>query len=313
MKKTIILSFGIFLCLSLHAQYKIKVTFEKGNKGEYIFYAENQYNCPYTVELIFSKLENASPGSASVDIPFQTVVSSGKHRILTLNRIKENIPIDFRYVSRFIKGNLRAKVDTNFVYLLPAKEGKKVRMNRLVSLERILGFKKPIQTIGLTVDMEEGDTVYACRNGVVVQINDRSASTQTNTEFNATENFIEIYHKDGSFANYTLFKDNGIFVAPGEAVIAGQPLGIIGGGNYNRGSHLRFRTYYLYKDNNSEDEYFRPRIKGKAFIPTFHLSPNKDDKPVYNKLYTCEHPEKFILLEMNKAQKKKYSKGYMKK
>lgn len=309
MKKTISGCILMLLCIitpSVHAQKTIDVTFERGNKGEYVFYAENQFKCPQTLEVTFSKLENAS-GPVSGGIPYQTVVHGSKQCIFTLNPANPDVPIDFRYTYTYVKGNIRAKTDTNFVYLLPVGEMKEVQINRMVSLEKVLGMNKSTQTTGLTFSMEEGDTVYACRSGLVAETQTNSASTGDHKSYARTENYVEIYHKDGTFALYKLFKNNGIFVEPGETVTAGQPIGIIGGSNYERGSHLRFITYYLAKEDSSEDHYGQAVsvFKSTVFVPPFHLASDNDEKPDYNKTYRAEHPQAYIMKEMTKAQKKK--------
>ena len=299
--------------LMLKAQTKgVETSFERGVKGEYAFYADNPFYCPCTVELTFSKLENVSFNSVNIDVPFQAVVHRGKQRILTLSRMVDDEPIDFRYSYSSIKGNVKASVDTDFVYLLPVKPGRKVCIDRTVSMENFLGAKTAARTTGFIFNMEEGDTVYACRAGIVSEVQDKSASTREHTRYSAHENFVEIYHQDGSFSQYKLFKDDGIFVEVGEKVLAGQPVGVIGGSNYEHGSHLRYYTYHLYRDDSAVDKdgYPSPLIRSKIFIPTFHLGPDQEDKPIFNQSYTSEHPVKLLLKEMSKSQKKKYLKEH---
>ena len=296
-------AFG-YCILPLQAQ-TINVSFEKGAKGEYIFYADNQFSIPYTLEVTFSKLANAS-GNITAGIPYETTVMTGKQRIFTLNRMNPNTPIDFQFTRTFLKGDTRMKADTGFVYLLPVTEGKKVRIGKVNSPEKLLGQKKESHVTGLSFYMEEGDTVYASRSGIVTAIQENSASAGGNIVYSAKENYVEIYHKDSSFAIYRLFRNNGIFVSPGEKVIAGQPIGIIGKGNNHSGSRLHFRSYYLFKNKDTRSANVQKKTKAVIFTPQFHLAPANDGKPVFNKLYTVEHPVKYITEEMTRLEKKNF-------
>ncbi|HLZ90044.1 MAG TPA: M23 family metallopeptidase, partial [Puia sp.] len=89
-----------------------------------------------------------------------------------------------------------------------------------------------------------GDTIYAARRGVVSAMdvsnteNDAGANTTTNW------NYIEIFHADGSFAEYGIIKKDGALVRPGQTVEAGAPIGIVGGDQYGRGAEIRFSVSY---------------------------------------------------------------------
>ncbi len=68
-----------------------------------------------------------------------------------------------------------------------------------------------------------------------------------------TENFIEIAQADCSFARYGILKKNSALVKPGQTVKAGQPIGLVGGDSYGRGSDLRFSVYYYQEENTAAE------------------------------------------------------------
>nr|WP_308757783.1 M23 family metallopeptidase [uncultured Bacteroides sp.] len=268
----------------------VKVSYERSSKGEITFYAETDSHTPYTVSLSFSRLTNTTYPEGTVH---EALAHFGKTRLLTLRPAVENVAIGFSYRYTYKKGNCRLKADTNFVYLFPLAEGRKVRVNRMVSLDNFLGKEGQKRVTGLAFRTTAGDTIFAARGGEVTEVSDDSASKSEGTSFQATENYVEVFHKDGTFARYKLFRDGGIFVSPGEDVIPGQPLGIIGGENYKQGSHLRFNVYC-------------PDLKGYSYIPDFYLSSEKTGKPEVREIYISEHPVPLIMQEMSKKEKKKF-------
>lgn len=268
----------------------VEVTYERSDKGEVTFYATTDSHTPYTVTLSFPRLNNTSYPEGSIHEAF---IHFGKTRLLTLRPSTENVSIGFSYRYTYRKGNFLLKADTNFVYLFPLAEGKTVRVNYMYSLDRILGKEGQKRLTGLAFHTTAGDTILAARGGEVTEVNDNSASTSEGTSFQATENYVEVFHKDGTFARYKLFRDGGIFVSPGDEVIPGQPLGIIGGENYKQGSHLRFNVYC-------------PDLKDYSYMPDFYLSPEKTGKPEEREIYVSEHPLPFVIQEMGKKAKKKF-------
>lgn len=268
----------------------VKVSYERSPKGDVTFYAESESYVPYTVSLTFSKLTNSTYQEGMVH---QTPVGHGRTRLLTLRPVTENTPIGFSYRYTYKKGNSRLETDTNYVYLFPIPEGKVVRANYMVSLDRVLGKEDKKRITGLGFFTTAGDTICASRGGLVTEVVDNSASTSENTTFQATENYLEVCHKDGTFLRYKLFRNNGIFVSPGDNVVAGQPLGIIGGENYKQGSHLRYIIYC-------------PDLESHFYVPDFYLSPEEVGKPVAHKMYKSWHPVEIITREMSKKQKNKF-------
>lgn len=163
----------------------------------------------------------------------------------------------------------------------------------MVSLEKFFGKEGEKRITGLGFSTTAGDTIFASRGGLVTEVVDNAASTSENTSFHATENYLEVFHKDGTFARYKLFQNGGIFVSPGEEVIPGQPLGIIGGENYKQGSHLRFSIYC-------------PDRPDYSYVPDFCLSQEEVGKPEPRVMYKSWHPVAIVVREMSKKGKKKF-------
>lgn len=136
----------------------VTITYERSGKGEVTFYADNISYTPYTVALTFTRLS----GTLSLqegDTHKATAFSRRKTRLLTLKPVTENVGIGFSYRSNITKGDWHAKTDTNFVYLFPLTEGKRVRMNHMVSLEKVLGSDDKSRLTGISFQTADGDTI----------------------------------------------------------------------------------------------------------------------------------------------------------
>ncbi len=301
---------SLFLCLCplcLWAQQsQVKVSSERTAKNEMVIWAENYSHMPHTITLRFGEVNNTTTVSANESRKF--VVGSGKRRLMSLRPIdaKGFVSAPFRSYTEI--GNTIARPDTSFVYLLPLRPGSLTQCNVTSALEGFLDKDKEKRTNGLVIRTREGDTIVAARGGIVTDLNDRSVpSSQAGRVFARDENYVQVYHADGSFALYQLFQDGGIFVNPGDEVHPGQPLGVIGGSHYQNGSHLRF-TVYNWEEvaTNDPDKY---RKRSHFLFPKFWLGEHGIGFPEKGIKYTVEHPEEYILSEMSKKEKKKYLAG----
>src|SRR5690606_27082696 len=124
--------------------------------------------------------------------------------------------------------------------------------------EKALDFKMPV-----------GTEISAIRDGIVVEIiqsNKRNCSTEDCKKFN---NYILIYHSDGTFAQYMHIKQNGSKVKIGDKIEQGQVIGYSGNVGWSTGPHLHLVV-------------FIPKINGIKTIATKFLI-NKGKESEYLK------------------------------
>ncbi|MEL6924437.1 MAG: M23 family metallopeptidase, partial [Bacteroidota bacterium] len=274
----------------------IEMKSERTDNG-YDIYAMNRGYCSYLISFKFKNVRNLS-GAPSVNMEFELPV--GRHKLLSLRTIHSDQSSNYNYSYSYRKGRKMKKLQETFTYLLPIKHGTRTQVDHMSYIGDNYGTQKesdkPVDFYGLTFSTNSGDTIYAVRSGMVVEVVDQKAGRNTNLSFSNEVNTVEIFHKDGTFALYKLFQKDGIFVKPGQKVIAGMPIGIIGGDQFLRGSHLRFYLYYAHKDQRT------------AFVkPTFASKERTgliDDKMTVTSLHT----EAVITQEMNKQQRKKWKK-----
>jgi murein DD-endopeptidase MepM/ murein hydrolase activator NlpD len=91
--------------------------------------------------------------------------------------------------------------------------------------------------------MPAGTTVCAARPGVVVGVRQDSDAGGPAEQFKNCANYVIIRHSDGTYAEYLHLKKDGVLVALGATVQAGQPIGLSGATGFASGPHLHFAVF----------------------------------------------------------------------
>ena len=294
--------------IRVSAQSPIEVFYEKDNTGAYAFSCRNTSYCPYTVTITFTELTGLR---TSATLPYQADIRPGQQSLFKLQP-QPNLTNSFQYKVNAMKGCKRTKVDTSVVYLLPTRPGKRVSAAELAYIGKLYaGEQEPKDWYSLAIKMNTGDTVFAARRGTVSAVRSDAAVVGTNLGFHRSDNMVEINHADCSFATYTVFRTNSIFVVPGQVVEAGTPLGIVGGENYGFGPHVRLSVHYNYEAPVVKNGQLTDEKQYWAYVPVrFWL---KDEQKASlltpRKEYLSEHPDAVIEQEMSKREIKRRQKN----
>jgi hypothetical protein len=285
----------------------IYVHWTKNNRGEYEFFCDNKSFSDYTVEISFYEFINLQ---ANVALPARIEVPPGINRSLFILRKSElGSASHFQYHHKSYKGCPSPKIDTGFTYLLPIAPGKAVRVSELASLAQEYGDEAPPKDwYSLSMHVQPGDTVYAARRGRVTNTREHANLQDSGYSYSSDDNYIEIEHNDCTFGKYTVFKDDAIFVHPGDWVEAGQPIGIAGGDNYASGPQVRFSVFYhleqevLDKDGNSTG-----KTRRWAYVPLYFWTKDNGKMRLINRsTYIADHPDDLVTQEMSKKEAKKW-------
>lgn len=201
----------------------------------------------YTVLLVFSELQNTRQGRT-----FRTVMRNNSQKLLTIAPVNAEQPVDCAYRYSYVRGYHSPKLDSAFVYRLPystAREG--AEAYELSNLnERYFEGKPRRGWKAWQFLLAEGDTVFAMRKGVVVEVNDGEAEAQKGMEatFRSKKNDVLVEQPDGTLCQYSVLENGSICVKVGETVYPGTPLGRAGA--YYEGGERQVRTLVYFPEEN---------------------------------------------------------------
>ncbi|WMN05975.1 M23 family metallopeptidase [Marivirga arenosa] len=212
----------------------ISISYDKSTDG-FEFYATNHEQVPYSVKINFQKLDNLKLHNANKELQFTVPPNSNEIKILELMKVTENQGTSFDFSYLYTIGDPSLKVDKDFPYLLPYKHGKKVRVGQGNNGS---GTHKGINAIDF--NLEIGDSIYAARSGIVVDVKEDSNKGGNGPQFEPFGNFIKVYHEDGTLGDYVHLVKNGSLVKKGDRIEEGQLIGISGNTGWSSGPHLHF-------------------------------------------------------------------------
>ena len=270
MKNTLLFIF-IALTISVYAEHKILLYYEQTNNG-YIVYADNEEFCPCSVKVDFvlNNLESSTGNNKVFILP----AKSKKNLIAELKVIDKKKGYKFSSNCQTNYGDdSKNNYDQDFEYYLPFKKNVSYLVwqgyNGAFSHQNInaLDFTMPI-----------GTEIHAARDGIVVKViqnNNKSCKQKDCAQYN---NYILIYHNDGTFTEYTHIKKNGSRVKEGDAVQIGQLIGYSGNIGWSSGPHLHFAVF-LQKLNKRET------IKTRFLVGNGEQSELLDAMKEYKKEY----------------------------
>ncbi|WP_062053177.1 M23 family metallopeptidase [Aquimarina longa] len=234
--KSILSLMVMMFWVTVYSQDNFKLYYEETATGFKIL-ADNEEYSPVSAKIDF-RLENLSSTNGTNKV-YIIPAKTKRHTITDLNVIDRKKRIRLGYESIYNHGNHNQKeYDVDFQYYLPFKKNSEYWLsqgyNGAISHknENALDFKMPI-----------GTKIYAARGGVVVDIEESFSKSCTTGECVKYNNFIVIYHADGTFAEYTHIKKDGAEIHIGDQVTAGQFIGYSGNVGWATGPHLHFIVF----------------------------------------------------------------------
>ena len=249
MKSLFVILF-VFISFLVNAQ-DIKIFSERSEKG-YVLYASNPEVVPVSIELNLD-LDNLAFSEGRQKL-FVITAKNAKHKLGELNIIKPNQKLKYSFRSRHVLGDiLKTDYDKDYEYDLPFQKGKSFNLwqgyngNLSHSNENALDFTMP-----------EGTEVLAARDGLVVKIIQNNNQGCPREECKDYNNYVQVYHADGTFASYVHIKYNGATVKVGDQVKKGEIIAYSGNTGWTTGPHLHFVAYQpTLEKNNSIQTKFR--------------------------------------------------------
>ena len=228
--------FTLVNCILLFGEPNIRVYHEQTAEG-FSIYADNQEYCPVSIEMKFdlTNLGSSNGNNKVFVIPPRTT----KHLITDLETIKENKPYKFSFfiVTNF-GDHLNNDYDKDFEYQLPFRKGQSFLINQGYN-----GSASHRNLNALDFDMPIGTEITAVRGGIVTETVDTNSKSCPEEKCNQYNNFIRVFHTDGTFAEYTHIKKDGALVKAGDEVKAGDVIALSGNVGWSSGPHLHLVIY----------------------------------------------------------------------
>ncbi len=224
---------GTFLGI---AQENFEVYYKEIDMGYQIFAKNGEYS-PVSVEINFNieNLHSSIGAKKIIEVPATTEA----HFIaeLTIEDIHKSFAMG--YTIRYNHGNhLQTLYDEEYAYYLPYQKGTSHRVSQ--------GYNGSIShkdEYALDFSMPVGTPIYAAREGVIVLVEEQFKKTCTTADCAKFNNYILVYHPDGTFAEYTHIQHKGALVAPGDRIEVGQHIGYSGNVGWSTGPHLHFIVF----------------------------------------------------------------------
>lgn len=231
-----------------NAQQNVKVYAENTPEGISI-YVDNFEYCPITIAVDFN-LKNMIL-AANNQGSYLIKGSSKKELLTSVTVIDKHKPSKFDYTYSVGFGDSNQKeYDKDFTYYLPFEKGSSFGLHQGYN-----GSFSHQDENALDFTMPVGTPITAVRDGVVVKVVESNVLVCPKKECAKYNNYLLIYHSDGTFAEYTHIKKNGVLVNVGDKITQGQIIANSGNTGWSSGPHLHLVI-------------FLERTKSRETIPT---------------------------------------------
>lgn len=238
---------------------------------EIVFFVKNFKGFDQTVTFDFPMLENLSTESR---VPV-TLVCPARSEI-PVARLSHGKGVAWNYSYKYwvSRGGNNVRHDDSYLYRLPFRSGD--------SFEVVQGFNgsfshKDENIYAVDFALPTGTTVFAAREGKVVDVYVDSDISGPSKEYVEYGNYVIIEHSDKTLGEYWHLKKKGALVRVGEIVQAGSPIAISGNTGFSSGPHLHFAVTSSVDGKTLKSH--KIRFKSREGIIDF---------PVEGKKYTAE-------------------------
>lgn len=297
-----------FLSADLSAQRRfqpVEIETRRSRDGDQVeFYAQNRTNVPYTIEITFTNYQNTIPPRN----PYYSVADAGRSTLLRLRKSGAgagNITYQYRY--RWYKGCYDSEPDTDIEYLLPVSEGHEAQLLHLSNINNYLQEEKEgAEKLGHAFRVSRGDTIFAVRKGKVSEISDQTKSATKNF-YNKDQNYVEIVHKDCTFALYRQIRKGSIMVSAGDDVYPGDPIGIVADAEEEGQEYFNIIYSYSRLKKLIEQGIDPSTVTTNDFYMPAYRTSSGDKRVVgHGEKVTAIHPEEVITQEMSRRERRRY-------
>jgi len=234
--KKITALFLLLAPLMLFSQQRDVKVYREFIEGKTVVFADNNEFCPVSV-LMRAELVNMR---SSLKAPYVLVPARTKRFVIAeISVVDLKKEFNFKYQNSFLLGDINLKkYDIDFPYSLPYKQGEEYMIGQ--------GYNGKISHQGefaLDFIMPIGTEITAVRDAIVVDVQDSNTENCMKKDCAEFNNYIVVYHEDGTLAEYTHIDTNGSFVKKGDIIKRGDKIALSGNIGWSSGPHLHFFSF----------------------------------------------------------------------
>jgi murein DD-endopeptidase MepM/ murein hydrolase activator NlpD len=214
---------------------KILFSYEQTENG-YKMMVSNDEFCPVSFKIDFelTNLKSTKGNNTIFVVPAKT-----KNFVFTELEIitKGKYGFSYKTLANYGDHNL-SNYDVDFAYNLPYEKGGKFKIYQGYN-----GKSTHHNENSLDFTMPVGTPILAAREGVVVKVIDSNYITCFEKKCAEYNNYIIIYHPDGTFSRYVHLKKGGSLVKEGDTIKQNDIIGYSGNVGWSNGPHLHFMVF----------------------------------------------------------------------
>ena len=253
--------FLVFLALKGWSQNEVSIYTERQG-SDVVVYADNPAVIPMTAEIKLN-LTNMKTDFGGDEGLFVIPQKAERHQLLSAKATRRIGKIGLGLESIIYIGDVLNQTASDHIYELPFASGMTYQISQ--------GYNgrfshKGVNAIDFAMDV--GEKVYAARAGIVYRVVEKNSKSCQHSSCQEYNNYIMVYHDDGTFSEYSHLKYNGANVNVGDRVEAGDFIGYSGNTGWSSGPHLHFVVYKYDQKGNRQSlkTKFRTRTQGDVLL-----------------------------------------------
>lgn len=279
-------AFSIFIYQAFAQIVGVRADYDAA--GNCNFTAYNNAPTPMFLNIEFADLQNTT---FNENLPYVKMLMPGLNNLFVLIRYPDSDVPRFNYQIRSYRSNPIANVNLDFPYLIPLASGKTATVFDVENIDGFWGDEKIKNWAATGFNARPGDSVYAARQGEIVEIEGNVRIGDPEFWYNTWTNSITVLQPDGSLITYKNVIDRYHKLKLNQKIFAGQLLGEVA--PYTAGVIV-----LIYHNSLRNDDFL-------FVIPQFVTEPGKVEMVNQSMNINVIHPNEVRALEMTKKEQRK--------